>query len=118
VKRANESLVKRDLAPLPPRITPRSLSRTFCSVLYAFNEWPPVVMAEMKHTDPVLALSVYAQAMRRSPEEQAALAALVDGTGTVPGAELWSIVVDEAAEDVLVEDGEGVKTAYLQAKRP
>ena len=33
-------------------------------MLYALGESPPVVMAEMGHTDPGLALKVYAQAMR------------------------------------------------------
>jgi hypothetical protein len=35
-------------------------------------------MAEMGHTGPALAVKVYAQAMRRDADEQAALAALVD----------------------------------------
>jgi hypothetical protein len=45
------------------------------------QEWesPPVVMAEMGHTSPTLALKVYAQTMRRSEDEQAQPAALMDG---------------------------------------
>src|SRR2546421_13023289 len=77
VKRANENLDKRELAPLR-KLTPHSLRRTFCSLLYALGESPPVVMAEMGHTDPGLALKVYAQAMRLDPEQNAQLKALVE----------------------------------------
>ena len=51
--------------PLPADLTPHSLRRTFASVLYALGSTPPVVMAEMGHTDPKLALAIYAQAMGR-----------------------------------------------------
>jgi integrase len=79
VKRADERLVSRGLPPLPDRITPHSLRRTFCSLLYALGEDPGVVMDEMGHTDPGLALRVYRQAMRRDESEKAALLALVEG---------------------------------------
>jgi hypothetical protein len=38
-----------------------------------------VVMDEMGHTDPALALRVYRQSMRRGEDEKAALRCLVDG---------------------------------------
>jgi hypothetical protein len=38
-----------------------------------------VVVQEMGHTDPSLALKVYAQVMRRGEDEQAQLRALVEG---------------------------------------
>lgn len=78
-ERASANLVAADRAPLPERITPHSLRRTFCSLLYALDETPPVVMAEMGHTDPALALRVYAEAMRRGQSEKAELRALVEG---------------------------------------
>jgi integrase len=56
---------KQKLPPLPDRLTPHSLRRTLASVLYAIGEDPGVVMDEMGHTDPGLALRVYRQAMRR-----------------------------------------------------
>jgi integrase len=68
-----------DLPPLPERLTPHSLRRTFCSLLYALGETPPVVMQEMGHTDAKLALNVYAQVMRRDESEKSALAALMEG---------------------------------------
>jgi hypothetical protein len=37
------------------------------------------VMAEMGHTSPALALTIYAQAMRRSEGKKARLRALVEG---------------------------------------
>jgi integrase len=81
VKRANETLSERDEAPLP-RLTLHSLRRTFASLLYALGEPPTVVMAEMGHTTPALALNrnLYAQVMRRGEDEKAALAAPVEGS--------------------------------------
>jgi integrase len=79
VKRANERLAERELPPLPEKLTPHSLRRTFCSLLYALGEDPGTVMDEMGHTDPGLALRVYRQAMRRDEGEKAQLRALVEG---------------------------------------
>ncbi|MGO9487852.1 MAG: tyrosine-type recombinase/integrase, partial [Solirubrobacteraceae bacterium] len=79
VKRANANLAEKGLPPLPANLTPHSLRRTFATVLYALGEAPPVVMAEMGHTDPALALKVYASAMRLSAGEKDELAALVAG---------------------------------------
>jgi len=76
-RRANEDL-SADACELPS-LTPHSLRRTFASLLYAIGEPPPVVMAEMGHTDPALALAIYARAMRRGPRERAKLTALVNG---------------------------------------
>jgi integrase len=79
VKRADANLEKAGLTPVPARLTPHSLRRTFASALYALKEDPGVVMDEMGHTDPALALRVYRQAMRRGEDENARLRALVDG---------------------------------------
>jgi integrase len=82
LKRANANLAKRKLPPLPERITPHSLRRTFASVLYALGDDPGVIMDEMGHTDPALALRVYRQSMRRGETEKAQLRALIDGAPT------------------------------------
>jgi integrase len=66
---------------LPERLTPHSLRRTFASLLYALGEDSPVVMSEMGHADPALALRIYAQATRREDDERRKLGALVEGTG-------------------------------------
>jgi integrase len=79
VERANKNLAKHKLAPLPERITPHSLRRTFASVLYALGEDPGIVMDEMGHTNPGLALRVYRQSMRRGEDEKAQLRALIEG---------------------------------------
>jgi integrase len=79
VKLASERLVEPGSTPLPERITPHSLRRTFASLLYALGEDPGIVMDEMGHTDPALALRVYRQAMRRDEGERERLRALVDG---------------------------------------
>jgi integrase len=80
VERANERLLEAGDAPLPP-LTPHGLRRTFASLLYGIGEAPPIVMADMGHTDPDLALSIYAQAMRREDAENGRLKALVNGEG-------------------------------------
>jgi integrase len=77
VKRANENLTKQEVSPLPDGITPHSLRRTFASVLYALGEDPGIVMDEMGHTHPALALRVYRQSMRRGEDEKAQLRALL-----------------------------------------
>jgi integrase len=79
VKRANVNLATKGLPPLPDKLTPYSLRRTFASTLYAIGETPPVVMAEMGHMSPDLAVRVYAQAMRRDADERDELAALIAG---------------------------------------
>ncbi len=79
VERANKNLAKHKLAPLPERITPHSLRRTFASVLYALGEDPGIVMDEMGHANPGLALRVYRQSMRRGEDEKAQLRALIEG---------------------------------------
>jgi integrase len=84
IGRANKLLVAKGLSPLPRKLTPHSLRRTFCSILYALGESPPVVMQEMGHTHPALALRVYAHAMRRDEDEKEALRALVEGERLSP----------------------------------
>ena len=79
VKGANEKLEKANEPPLPAGLTPHSLRRTFASVLYALGEDPGVVMDEMGHADPGLALRIYRHAMRRGEDEKAALQRLVNG---------------------------------------
>jgi integrase len=72
VNKANENLVAAERAPLPS-LTPHSLRRTFCSLLYALGESPPVVMAEMGHTDPGLRTQglCSGDAPRRAPDRRA-----------------------------------------------
>jgi integrase/recombinase XerC len=80
VDRANTNLAKQQLPPLPEKLTPHSLRRTFAGILYALGEDPGVVMDEMGHVDPGLALRVYRQAMRRGEAEKEALRMLVETT--------------------------------------
>ncbi len=79
VERANENLAALGLVPLPKGLTPHKLRHTFASILYALGYDPGVVMDEMGHTDPALALRLYRHAMRRGDGEKAKLRALVNG---------------------------------------
>lgn len=83
IERANERLEDAGEPPLP-RLTPHGLRRTFASLLYGIGEASPVVMAELGHTDPGLALSIYAQAMRREDGENDRLRSLVGGGLLMP----------------------------------
>jgi integrase len=79
VERANENLAKQKRVPLPVGLTPHKLRHTFASILYALGVDPGVVMDEMGHTDPALALRLYRHSMRRGEDEKAKLRALVNG---------------------------------------
>jgi integrase len=69
VKEANKQLEKRELEPLPTRLTPHSLRRTFASILFAIGEAPPEVIEQMGHTTPELTLAIYARVMARRDGE-------------------------------------------------
>jgi integrase len=97
VRQANKNLTDQKLAPLPPALTPHSLRRTFASVLYALGEDPGIVMDEMGHTDPALALRVYRQSMRRGEDEKAQLRALVEGSK-------WQKSADSSSDDQSPQD--------------
>jgi integrase len=79
VARAEELLAKRGSQPLPQGISPHKLRHTFASLLLATEKDPTYVMHQLGHTDPVFTLRVYTHLMSRSPEERAALKALVEG---------------------------------------
>jgi integrase len=83
VEQANKRLAEAGEVPVPT-LTPHGLRRSFASLLYGIGEPPTVVMQEMGHTDPALALSIYAHAMRRDEGENERLRALVDGVD-LPG---------------------------------
>ena len=98
VKRANENLERAGLPPLPDKLTPHSLRRTFCSLLYALGKDPGTVMDEMGHTDPALALRVYRQSMRRGEDEKAQMRALVEGGVWANMGERSEVKASEAIE--------------------
>ncbi len=84
LKRANERLAERGLAPLPEGLTPHSMRRTFISLLLAIGEDVPYVMGQVGHVDPKVTLSIYAQVMFRGEGERERLEALVNGSDWAP----------------------------------
>ncbi|MBJ7518453.1 MAG: site-specific integrase [Solirubrobacteraceae bacterium] len=84
VKNANERLAKRNSEPLPERLTPHSLRRTFASILVALGEDPAYVIGQLGHTDPTLTLRIYARQMSRRDGERERLKALVNGEEWAP----------------------------------
>jgi integrase len=79
VERANQRLAEADRDPLPERLTPHSLRRTYASLLVASGEDPAYVMEQLGHTDAKLTLRIYAHTMRRKDGERERLHALVTG---------------------------------------
>ena len=81
---------------------------------------PTEVMAELGHTDPSLALAVYAQAMRMSDEEKLRLRALVDGTLDSLGSRKGQVDVRESPQIATIksEAGERGENAGLAGERP
>ncbi len=79
IARANETLERRDEAPLPDGITPHALRRTFASLLFAIGESPPYVINQLGHATPALTLEIYARQMNQRDGEPARLQALVEG---------------------------------------
>ena len=76
--KANTRLRSAGLSSLP-RLTNHALRRTFASVLYALGHSPVDVMSEMGHTDPGLALRIYARSMTRDDDALRRLKSLVNG---------------------------------------
>jgi integrase len=99
IELANTRLADVGEPPLPAGLTPHSLRRTFASVLYALGDTPPDVMAEMGHTTPALALSIYAHAMRRDEGERERLQALVNGVDWAANGQLALIGSPEPIGD-------------------
>lgn len=81
VERANKELAMQDASLIPTELSPHSLRRTFASLLYLRGESPVYVMHQMGHSDPKLALRIYAKVMggsrRRGPG--ARLVTVLDG---------------------------------------
>ena len=76
VEKADERLDEAGKAPLPERLTPHSLRRTYASLLFALGRTAPEVMDQLGHSDPKLTLRIYARAMRREEGESARLRVL------------------------------------------
>jgi integrase len=82
VARANAALEPTEVAAIADGLTPHSLRRTFCSLLYLRGEDPVYVMEQMGHTDPKLALRIYAKVIgdRRRRGAGMRLVGVLDGT--------------------------------------
>jgi integrase len=74
---SNEAREKAGQPPLPENITNHSLRRTFASLKYEVGSSPVEVMAEMGHTSPSLALSIYTKKLKISRDTGAKMDALV-----------------------------------------
>jgi integrase len=70
VERANRALEAEGLAAIPDGLTPHSLRRTFASLLYLRGENPVYVMDQLGHSDPKLALRIYAKVVARQRHGQ------------------------------------------------
>jgi integrase len=107
VAEANEQRERKGLVPLP-RLTPHSLRRTFASLLYGLGRTPVEVMEQLGHTDPKLALRLYARAMRRDAAQAVRLSALAGLNG------VWSELQPEDNRPVEANS----KLTWLAETRP
>lgn len=71
IERANVELQKAGHPPIRG-VTNHSLRRTFCAILFEAGEQPKYVMQQMGHTDPGLALQVYAKVVLERDDESLA----------------------------------------------
>ena len=116
VERANERFAQTREAPLP-HLTPHGCRRTFASMRYALGASPAEVMAELGHTNPSLALAVYAQAMRMSEDEKARLRALVEGTLDALGSRQGQDDVRESPQIATIESEAASRRKAADSRR-
>ena len=62
--RADASLERRGLAPMPERLGCHSLRHTFASLLVVVGESPAYTMAQVGHSSPTFTLAVYSRRFR------------------------------------------------------
>jgi integrase len=79
VKRANEELAAAGVEPVPDRITPHSLRRTYASLLVVRGTDPATFMDQMGHATAALTLEVYARPMELSDADREAYERLWNG---------------------------------------
>jgi integrase len=74
IRRANERRAHRGLPPLPAKVTPHTLRRTYISMMFAAGAEIPYVMAQVGHADSKVTLEIYARVLRRRDREQVGMA--------------------------------------------
>src|SRR3954464_6296635 len=65
VERANDKRAAKGKIPLPKKVTPHTLRRTYASLCFFAGRDPRYVMSQIGHADARLTLQVYAQCMER-----------------------------------------------------
>ena len=65
VERANDKRTAEGKIPLPKKVTPHTLRRTYASLCFFAGRDPRYVMSQIGHADARLTLQVYAQCMER-----------------------------------------------------
>ena len=68
---ANTRRREAGLNPLPDRVTPHTLRRTYITLALSAGRDPRFVMAQVGHADPKLTLRLYAQVQKRQRQNQA-----------------------------------------------
>jgi len=103
VTRANEKLDGEGLSPIAEGLTLHSLRRTFASLLYLRGETPVYVMQQMGHTDPKLALAIYAKVIggRRASHAGERLVSVLGGPHWAPLG--TTAPTEPSADDALLE---------------
>ena len=92
---------------LPERVTPHSFRRTFAALLYLRGEDPVYVMEQLGHTDPKLALRIYAKVIgdRRRRGRGERLVAVIRGVEWAPLGTKPAGSPDDALAPLLMRQG-------------
>jgi integrase len=70
VRRANARRGQAGLPPIPVRVTPHTLRRTYISLMLSAGADVPYVQDQVGHTDPKLTLEIYAIVLKRRDRRQ------------------------------------------------
>jgi integrase len=106
IERANARLVEAGLSPLPTGITNHTLRRTYCALAFEAGASPAYAMAQMGHTSPALALSVYAKVMQRKRDTGVRMDALLRGADWAQMGTNDELSPNDAAPEAAVSDAE------------
>ncbi len=106
VQAANELRGTRGQPPLPDRVTPHTLRRTFITLMLEAGAPVPYVQGQVGHDDASTTLNIYAQVLKRRDRRRHGEASDALMTGAVPSGPTF-MIPDELREIASVTDGSG-----------
>jgi integrase len=99
VREANRVLAEGECNPLPDKLVPHSMRRTFASLMFAMGHDPRYVMSQMGHKSAGFTLEIYAKTVKPEGDNLERLTALV--AGDLREGKWESATTDTASSDLL-----------------